>query len=182
MDDGRAADEGARPNPGAPSTKKRKKIFIPVDEYSDINFMGSWRRFVPVGGTCSVRFANAWLSPPSGLLIGPRGSNQKRMEDESGARILIRGKGSSKDPTGDPDEDEELHVLIVADTDESIAKAQSLVEEILFNPHQAMKLKQEQLRKYVGLTFTLGVVARAPVAAVPISDASSRCIVYLQGG
>ncbi|KAG1696834.1 hypothetical protein DVH05_017744 [Phytophthora capsici] len=109
--------------------KKRKKVYIPVDKYPDINFMG--------------------------LLIGPRGSNQKRMEDESGARILIRGKGSSKDPTGDPDENEELHVLITADTDESIAKAQSAVEDILFNPQQAMKLKQEQLRKVAELNGTL---------------------------
>lgn len=69
------------------------------------------------------------------------------MEDESGAKILIRGKGSSKDPTGDPDENEELHVLITAESDEAIAKAQSAVEDILFNPQQAMKLKQEQLRK-----------------------------------
>jgi hypothetical protein len=49
-----AADEGIRPNPGAPSTKKRKKVFIPVDEYSDINFMGSWRRFIPDGGVYRV--------------------------------------------------------------------------------------------------------------------------------
>lgn len=83
-----------------------------------------------------------------GLLIGPRGSNQKRMEDESGAKILIRGKGSSKDPSGDPDDEDELHVLITADSDEAIAKAQSAVEDILFNPQQAMKLKQEQLRRY----------------------------------
>lgn len=33
-------DEGARPNPGAPG-KKRKKIYIPVDEYRDINFIGA---------------------------------------------------------------------------------------------------------------------------------------------
>lgn len=77
------------------------------------------------------------------------------MEDESGAKILIRGKGSSKDPTGDPDENEELHVLITADTDEAIAKAQSAVEDILFNPQQAMKLKQEQLRKVAELNGTL---------------------------
>jgi far upstream element-binding protein len=105
--------------------RKRKKVYIPVDKYPDINFMG--------------------------LLIGPRGSNQKRMEDESGARILIRGKGSSKVPTGDPDENEELHVLIQGDTDEAVAKAQSAVEDILFNPQQAMKLKQEQLRKVAEL-------------------------------
>ncbi|KAF4045553.1 KH domain [Phytophthora infestans] len=122
------ADGGMRPAPGM-GEKKRKKVYIPVDKYPDINFMG--------------------------LLIGPRGSNQKRMEDESGARILIRGKGSSKDPTGDPDENEELHVLITADTDEAVAKAQSAVEEILFNPQQAMKLKQEQLRKVAELNGTL---------------------------
>uniref|UniRef100_K3X5D6 K Homology domain-containing protein n=1 Tax=Globisporangium ultimum (strain ATCC 200006 / CBS 805.95 / DAOM BR144) TaxID=431595 RepID=K3X5D6_GLOUD len=123
------ADGGAaRPAPGFVE-KKRKKVYIPVDKYPDINFMG--------------------------LLIGPRGSNQKRMEDESGAKILIRGKGSSKDPTGDPDENEELHVLITADTDEAIAKAQSAVEDILFNPQQAMKLKQEQLRKVAELNGTL---------------------------
>ncbi|KAL3659144.1 hypothetical protein V7S43_015725 [Phytophthora oleae] len=121
-------DGGVRPAPGM-GEKKRKKVYIPVDKYPDINFMG--------------------------LLIGPRGSNQKRMEDESGARILIRGKGSSKDPTGDPDENEELHVLITADTDEAIAKAQSAVEDILFNPQQAMKLKQEQLRKVAELNGTL---------------------------
>lgn len=102
--------------------KKRKKVYIPVDKYPDINFMG--------------------------LLIGPRGSNQKRMEDESGAKILIRGKGSSKDAFGDPDENDELHVLITAESDEAIARAQVSIEEILFNPQQAMKLKQEQLRKY----------------------------------
>ncbi|EGZ08013.1 hypothetical protein PHYSODRAFT_339892 [Phytophthora sojae] len=121
-------DGGVRPAPGM-GEKKRKKVYIPVDKYPDINFMG--------------------------LLIGPRGSNQKRMEDESGARILIRGKGSSKDPTGDPDENEELHVLITADTDEAVAKAQSAVEDILFNPQQAMKLKQEQLRKVAELNGTL---------------------------
>ncbi|TYZ57701.1 hypothetical protein PybrP1_009244 [[Pythium] brassicae (nom. inval.)] len=122
-------DGGVRPAPGGFGEKKRKKVYIPVDKYPDINFMG--------------------------LLIGPRGSNQKRMEDESGARILIRGKGSQKEPTGDPDENEELHVLITADSDEAVAKAQSAVEDILFNPQQAMKLKQEQLRKVAELNGTL---------------------------
>lgn len=121
-------DSSGRLAPGL-AAKKCKKVYIPVDKYPDINFIG--------------------------LLIGPRGSNQKRMEDESGARILIRGKGSSKDPTGDPDENEELHVLITADTDESLAKAQSAVEDILFNPQQALKLKQEQLRRVAELNGTL---------------------------
>lgn len=32
-----------------------------------------------------------------GLLIGPRGLYQKRLEEESGCKILIRGKGSQKE-------------------------------------------------------------------------------------
>ncbi|KAG7398021.1 Splicing factor 1 [Phytophthora boehmeriae] len=143
-------DGGVRPAPGM-GEKKRKKVYIPVDKYPDINFMG--------------------------LLIGPRGSNQKRMEDESGARILIRGKGSSKDPTGDPDENEELHVLITADTDESVAKAQSAVEDILFNPQQAMKLKQEQLRKVAELNGTLNENYGGPK-----SDGQSGAQHYGPGG
>ncbi|OQR86849.1 hypothetical protein ACHHYP_09835 [Achlya hypogyna] len=108
-------------DPLHPDGRKRKKVYIPVDKYPDINFMG--------------------------LLIGPRGSNQKRMEDLSGSRILIRGRGSVKEPTGEPDENEDMHVLITADTDEQIAKAQAEIEDILFNPEKAMRLKQEQLRQ-----------------------------------
>lgn len=71
------------------------------------------------------------------------------MQDESGAKILIRGKGSSTEPN--EDDDEELHVVITGDTDEAIAKGQAAVENILFNPQQAMRLKSEQLRKYVNM-------------------------------
>ncbi|GLE06105.1 hypothetical protein PINS_up015316 [Pythium insidiosum] len=68
------------------SHKKHKKVYIPVDKYPDINFMG--------------------------LLIALAARTRSAWEDESGARILIRGKGSSKDPSGEPDGEEELHVLI----------------------------------------------------------------------
>ena len=104
---------------------KRKKIYIPVDEHPDVNFMG--------------------------LLIGPRGSNQKRMQEESGARVLIRGQGSQKDdrpnPNPHPDDNDRLHVAIVGDTDEAVEKAAKMVEEILFNPEKAHEIKQNQLRQ-----------------------------------
>lgn len=46
-----------------------------------------------------------------------------------------------------PEDDEDLHVLIVAETQESLDKAEELVKDILFNPQKAMALKQDQLRK-----------------------------------
>lgn len=33
----------------------------------------------------------------TGLIIGPKGSNQKRMEEEYGCKILVRGQGSQKE-------------------------------------------------------------------------------------
>lgn len=49
---------------------KSMKVPVPVKERPDVNFVG--------------------------LLLGPRGSTLKRMEDESGAKILLRGRGASK--------------------------------------------------------------------------------------
>lgn len=80
---------------------KRKKIPIPVSSHPDINFLG--------------------------LIIGPRGATQKELESKSGARILIRGRGSSKDGN-DENPDEELHVLIIADDDQQMEKAEALVQ------------------------------------------------------
>lgn len=51
--------------------KKTKKLFIPLKEYPGYNFIG--------------------------LIIGPRGNTQKRMEKETGCKIAIRGKGSVKE-------------------------------------------------------------------------------------
>ena len=69
------------------------------------------------------------------------------MEEESGAKIYIRGKGTSKGPpSGHPDELEEMHVAIDARDTESLERARKLVEEILFDPERAQQIKQDQLR------------------------------------
>lgn len=59
-----------------------------------------------------------------GLLIGPRGMFQKKLEGESGCKILIRGKGSQKEgQPPQPDDDDDQHVLIMGDTQESVELA-----------------------------------------------------------
>lgn len=102
----------------------KKKVYIPTRQYPDINFLG--------------------------LLIGPRGRTQKELESRTGAKILIRGRGSQKDgfyagPTGNPDDDDEQHVSIEG-TEEAVAKAMAEVEDVLFNPEKAQQIKNEQLR------------------------------------
>lgn len=78
--------------PKAPQRQWRK-IMVPVDKYPGYNFFGA--------------------------LIGPRGNAQKRMERESGCKIVIRGKGAIKEGMGrhdgkplGPEDDEPMHVLI----------------------------------------------------------------------
>jgi far upstream element-binding protein len=96
--------------------KERKKIFLPTN--SDVNYIG--------------------------LLIGPKGSTQKRMEQESGAKLYIRGKGTSK--PGDEGEEEDMHVLIIAETPEQLQKAERLVNDLISNPQMAAEVKRQQLR------------------------------------
>lgn len=98
----------------------RKKLMVPVKEHPEFNFMG--------------------------VLIGPRGSSLKAMEQRTGAKILIRGKGSSKDPNSvDPDSNEDMHVLIEG-SDMAVASASVEVEAIFEDPHRALVVKSEQLK------------------------------------
>ena len=51
--------------------KPTAKVFVPVEEFPHYNFIG--------------------------LILGPRGNTQRRLEGETGCKISIRGKGSIKE-------------------------------------------------------------------------------------
>ena len=58
----------------------------------------------------------------TGLIIGPKGANQKRLEEETGCKILVRGKGSQKEgQVPQPDDNEPQHVLVVGDTEMQVS-------------------------------------------------------------
>ena len=103
---------------GVPAAdKKRKKIAFPV--HAEMNFLG--------------------------LIIGPKGQTQKAMEQASGARILVRGRGASKE--GEEGSEEDMHVLIVADDEQQLSKAEELVNDLLYNPDKASQVKSQQLKE-----------------------------------
>ena len=79
-----------------------------------------------------------------GLIIGPRGNTQKRMQKETNTKIAIRGKGSVKegaarDPKYDYGEDEELHVLITGDKQEDVRPRSPLCALCLDSPQGRRK-------------------------------------------
>lgn len=104
------------------------------------------------------------------------------MEKNSGAKIAIRGKGSVKEGKGKSDaahasnQDEDLHCLIMADTEEKVNKAKELIHNVIetvrayiqssatnhTNTSQAAsipegqnELKRNQLRELAALNGTL---------------------------
>ena len=71
-----------------------------------------------------------------GLLVGPRGNSLKKMERDSGAKISIRGKGSVKEGKARPDQyaedaEEELHCLVIADSEDKVATCVKLINKVI---------------------------------------------------
>lgn len=92
------------------SQRPSQKVYIPVKEFPDINFFG--------------------------LLVGPRGNSLKKMERDSGAKISIRGKGSVKEgkarqDTFATDTEEELHCLVLADSEDKVAACVKLINKVI---------------------------------------------------
>ena len=124
----------------APMVKVSDKVMIPQDSHPDINFVG--------------------------LLIGPRGNTLKNMEKDTGAKIIIRGKGSvkegkvgRKDGQPLPGEDEPLHAYITATDPECVKKAVNKIKEVIQQgvevPEGSNELRKMQLRELALLNGTL---------------------------
>ncbi|KAI1159332.1 hypothetical protein F5B18DRAFT_33654 [Nemania serpens] len=133
---GYRAPSGYVPRRG-PGGMIKEKVYIPVKEFPEINFIGQ--------------------------ILGPRGRSLAHVNAQSGANIVIRGKGSVKEGRGrdrarahgrvesdNYGDHEPLHCLITADTQEKIDKAKGLVksviETIVTTPEHANDRKRQQLR------------------------------------
>ena len=148
-----------------------------------------------------------------GLLIGPRGNTLKKMETESLAKIAIRGKGSVKEGKGRSDaahtsnQEEDLHCLIMADTEEKVNKAKKLIHNVIETvslprplepllrsmltcgcqaasiPEGQNELKRNQLRELAALNGTLrDDENQACQNCEYITFSSPSCANIVQGG
>ncbi|XP_019762404.1 protein held out wings isoform X3 [Dendroctonus ponderosae] len=103
------------PEPDGQITTLTEKVYVPVKEHPDFNFVGR--------------------------ILGPRGMTAKQLEQETGCKIMVRGKGSMRDKKkedqnrGKPNWEhlsDELHVLLTVDDTENRAqiKLARAVEEV----------------------------------------------------
>ncbi|KAK8398312.1 hypothetical protein O3P69_003892 [Scylla paramamosain] len=103
------------PEPVGPTVTLSDKVYVPVKDHPEFNFVGR--------------------------ILGPRGMTAKQLEQETGCKIMVRGKGSMRDKKkeeqnrGKPNWEhlnEDLHVLISVEDSENRAKMkiQRALEEI----------------------------------------------------
>ncbi|XP_031480934.1 KH domain-containing protein At5g56140 isoform X2 [Nymphaea colorata] len=124
--------------------KKSFRIDIPADKYPSYNFVGR--------------------------LLGPRGNSLKRVEATTECRVLIRGRGSIKDPAreelmrGKPGYEhlnEPLHVVVEAELpvemiDSRLMQAREVIEDLLKPVDESQDYyKKQQLRELAILNGTL---------------------------
>ncbi|KAI5081169.1 hypothetical protein GOP47_0004352 [Adiantum capillus-veneris] len=127
-----------KPPSGYRPVPKEAKLFIPAKDNPGYNFIG--------------------------LILGPRGNTQKRLETETGCRITIRGKGSIKDGKSLPyrhgkDNDgtsEELHVHVASETWEKVDAAVAIIEPLLIPVDEDRNIyKMKQLRELAEMNGTV---------------------------
>ncbi|KAK7931070.1 branchpoint-bridging protein [Apiospora marii] len=127
---------GYVPRPAMRASNVTDKVYIPTKEYPWVNFIGQ--------------------------LLGPRGRSLADMNTQSGANIVIRGKGSVKEGRARrpnhhrvtkagivDDSHEPLHCLITADTRDKVDRAKKLVQdavEAATMPEHTNARKKQQLR------------------------------------
>eukprot|EP00898_Chlorokybus_atmophyticus_P002904 jgi/Chlat1/3614/Chrsp237S03624 len=127
-----------KPPVGFKPVMKEAKLYIPQKLYPHYNFIG--------------------------LILGPRGNTQKRMEGETGCKIAIRGKGAVKEgrlatpKTAKHLEgaDDELHVHIAGDTIEKVEAAVNMIEPLLHPVDEEANIhKRKQLRELAEMNGTI---------------------------
>ncbi|XP_029933928.1 protein quaking-B isoform X2 [Myripristis murdjan] len=150
-----------------PVAQLQEKLYVPVKEYPDFNFVGR--------------------------ILGPRGLTAKQLEAETGCKIMVRGKGSMRDKKkeemnrGKPNWEhlsEDLHVLItVEDTHNraqiKLQRATAEVKKLLIPAAEGEdSLKKMQLMELAILNGTYrDANVKMPTMAFPLASPQAPRII-----
>lgn len=137
------------PEPEGEEITVQEKIYVPRKEHPDFNFVGR--------------------------ILGPRGMTAKQLEQETGCKIMIRGRGSMRDRRkeemnrGKPNWehlDEELHVLVQCeDTPNRVyikvkAAADEIRKLLVPAPEGTDELKRKQLMELAIINGTYRPISK----------------------
>lgn len=151
------------PEPIGTAANLSEKVYVPVKEFPDFNFVGR--------------------------ILGPRGMTAKQLEQETGCKIMVRGRGSMRDKKkeeqnrGKPNWEhlnDELHVLITVEDTENralvkLARATEEIKKLLVPAADGEdELKKRQLMELAIINGTY----RDPSAKLPGGKGSDLLSIY----
>lgn len=112
----------------------QRTVYVPITDYPGYNFLG--------------------------LLIGPRGSTQRRLEKETKCKITIKGKGSVPEGSRKQPEcpDMPLHVVIQAEEQEDLDKACNIVEKLMTPGEDNLFLESHRQKQMQELALINGTI------------------------
>ncbi|KAJ1369283.1 RNA-binding protein asd-2, variant 2 [Parelaphostrongylus tenuis] len=147
-------EEMSLPDPEGDVQVTTEKVFVPAKEHPDYNFVGR--------------------------ILGPRGMTAKQLEQETGCKIMVRGRGSMRDKKkeelnrGKPNWEhlsEDLHVLIQCEDTPNrsrikLARAVDEVKKLLVPaPEGEDELKRKQLMELAIINGTYRSATEQAAAA-----------------
>ena len=101
-----------------------------------------------------------------GLIIGPRGKTQQRLQEETNTVVAIRGRGTKKlaDATPTAEDDEPMFVKITGESEAACRKCLAMIETLIdFTSDEGQQFRDQQTRLLHQLNGTIREDERAVV-------------------
>ncbi len=131
-----------------PKAKCQAKIYFPIKEYPNYNFLG--------------------------LIIGPRGSTHRSLEQSTHCKIVIRGRGTGREGKSNYDligQDDDPHVMIDGTNEDDVARAVETIKQLLIPMDDDKNIhKQKQMRQLALLNGLHDTDARCPYCGMTGHD------------
>ncbi|XP_031408301.1 protein quaking isoform X1 [Meleagris gallopavo] len=130
------------PDAVGPIVQLQEKLYVPVKEYPDFNFVGR--------------------------ILGPRGLTAKQLEAETGCKIMVRGKGSMRDKKKVSFKSRDNHDPAVLEVEEEQNRGKPNWEHLNEDLHVLITVEDAQNRAEIKLKRAVEEVKKLLIPAVSI--------------
>ncbi|XP_051472189.1 KH domain-containing RNA-binding protein QKI isoform X3 [Apus apus] len=136
------------PDAVGPIVQLQEKLYVPVKEYPDFNFVGR--------------------------ILGPRGLTAKQLEAETGCKIMVRGKGSMRDKKKVSFKSRDNHDSAVLEVEEEQNRGKPNWEHLNEDLHVLITVEDAQNRAEIKLKRAVEEVKKLLIPAAEGEDSLKK--------
>ncbi|XP_009897228.1 KH domain-containing RNA-binding protein QKI isoform X3 [Melanerpes formicivorus] len=136
------------PDAVGPIVQLQEKLYVPVKEYPDFNFVGR--------------------------ILGPRGLTAKQLEAETGCKIMVRGKGSMRDKKKVSFKSRDSHDPAVLEVEEEQNRGKPNWEHLNEDLHVLITVEDAQNRAEIKLKRAVEEVKKLLIPAAEGEDSLKK--------